>query len=113
MTMYAYLTITSDVVLILGGATMFWLSPMLRRNWVLGYGSPRSMINDETWRAGNRYAGLTLALLALIAMLLQVSLWEAIESSEFGQAASTVSTLSLPLLVMFLTEKYLARTFRT
>jgi uncharacterized membrane protein len=112
MMMYAYLTMSSDVVLILSGATMFWLSPLLRRNWVLGYGSARSMINDETWRAGNRFAGLTLAMLTLIAMLLQVSLWEAIESSEVGQAASAVSTFSLPLLVMFLTEKYLARTFR-
>ena len=61
----------------------------------------------------NRFAGLTLAVLTLIAMLLQVSLWEAIESSDVGQAASAVSTFSLPLLVMFLTEKYLARTFRT
>ena len=110
--MYSYLIMASDVVLILSGATMFWLSPMLRRNWVLGYGSPRSMINDDTWRAGNRFAGLALAILALIAMLLQVSLWEAIESSEVGQAASAISTISLPVLVMFLTEKYLARTFR-
>ena len=113
MMMYAYLMMTSDVVLILGGATMFWLSPMLRRNWVLGYGSPRSMINDDTWRAGNRFAGLSLALLTLIAMLLQVSLWESIESSDVGQAASAVSTLSLPFLVMVLTERHLARTFRT
>jgi hypothetical protein len=113
MKMYAILTLSSDVVLMLSGATMFWLSPLLRRSWVLGYGSARSMINDDTWRAGNRFAGLSLALLTLMAMLLQVSLWESIESSEVGQAASAVSTLSLPFLVMVLTEKYLARTFRT
>ena len=104
---------TSDVALILCGATMCWFSPRLSRHWVLGYGSARSMINDATWQAGNRFAGMALAALALIAMLLQVSLWRVIESSDLGQTVSAASTLSLPFLVMFLTEKYLARTFRT
>jgi hypothetical protein len=112
MPIYGYLLMASDIVLILGGATMYWFSPKLRRNWVLGYASPRSMINDSTWQAGNRFAGVTLALLALITMLLHVSLWKAIESNDLAQAISTASTLSLPFLVMFLTEKYLARVFR-
>ena len=113
MLMYGYLLMTSDLVLILCGATMCWLSPRLRRNWVLGYGSARSMINDSTWQAANRFAGMMLAALALIAMLAHVSLWQVIESSELGQTISAASTLSLPVLVMFLTEKYLARTFRS
>ena len=111
--MYMELIMSSDAVLILGGATMFWLSPMLRRSWVLGYGSPRSMINDNTWRAGNRFAGLTLSAMAVIVMSIQVSLSGAIESSELGQVAAVGSTLSLPFLVMYLTERYLARTFKT
>lgn len=113
MLIYGYLLMTSDVVLILGGATMWWLSPRLRRNWVPGYGSARSIINDATWQAANRFAGMALAVVALIAMLLQVSLWRVIESSDLGQTLSTASTLSLPFLVMFLTERYLARTFTT
>jgi hypothetical protein len=112
MLIYGYLLMTSDVMLILGGATMWWLSPRLRRSWVFGYGSARSMINDTTWQAGNRFAGLTLSLLALGAMVIQVSLWPLIQSSDLGQALSAAFTLSLPILVMFLTEEYLARTFR-
>jgi hypothetical protein len=111
--MYMELIMSSDAVLILGGATMFWLSPMLRRSWVLGYGSPRSMINDNTWRAGKRFAGRSLAAMTVIVMSIQVSLSGAIESSELGQVASVGSTLSLPFLVMYLTERYLARTFKT
>jgi len=71
------------------------------------------MINDITWQTANRFAGMTLAALAVITMLVQVSLWQVIESSDLGQTVSAASTLSLPCLVMFLTEKYLARRFRT
>ena len=113
MLIYGYLLMASDIALILCGATMCWFSPRLRRNWVLGYGSARSMINDTTWQTANRFAGMSLAALAAIAMLVQVSLWQLIESSDLGQTVSVASTLSLPFLVMFLTEKYLARRFRT
>src|SRR6266404_1593916 len=112
MLIYGYLLMTSDIALILCGATMCWFSPRLRRHWVLGYGSPRSMINDATWQAGNRFAGMSLAALALIAMLVHVSLWPVFESNDLGQTVSAASTLSLPFLVMFLTERYLARRFR-
>ena len=112
MQIYGYLLMTSDVVLILSGATMYWLSPRLRRNWLLGYGSPRSMINDATWQAANRFAGTGLALLTLIAMSLQVRFWQVIETSELAQVISLVSILGLPFLVMYSTEKYLARAFR-
>jgi uncharacterized membrane protein len=109
---YGYLLMTSDALLILGGATMYWFSPRLRRHWVLGYGSARSMINDSTWQAANRFAGMALALLAVIAMLLHVSLWSLIESDELAQAIAAGFVLALPLLVMYLTEKYLASAFR-
>jgi uncharacterized membrane protein len=109
---YARLLMASDVVFMLGGATMYWLSPRLRPNWILGYGSRRSMISDDAWQAGNRFAGMTLALLALIAMVLLVSWQQAIESNDLAQIISLASTLSLPFLVMFLTEKHLARAFR-
>lgn len=109
---YGRLLMASDVVLILGGATMYWLSPRLRRNWILGYGSRRSMISDAAWQAGNRFAGLILALLALIAMFFHVGLLPAIESNELAQVISLTATLSLPFLVMFLTERHLARAFR-
>lgn len=112
MLVYGYLLMASDLMLILGGAAMCWFSPRLRRNWVLGYGSARSMINDTTWQAANRFAGKALAVLALTAMLLQVILWEAIESSDLGQTVSVACTLSIPFVVMYLTEGYLARAFR-
>src|SRR5262245_18589526 len=112
MAIYGYLLMASDVVLILGGATMYWFSPRLRRSWVLGYGSSRSMINEDTWQAANRFAGTTRAALALLLMLLHVALWRAIESNDLAQTISVASTLALPFFVMLLTEKYLARVFR-
>lgn len=113
MLIYGYLLMVSDALLILSGATMYWFSPRLKRNWVLGYGSPRSMINDSAWQAANRFAGTTLALLAVFAMLLHVSLWSVIEKDQFAQTASVGLILAIPFLVMYLTEKYLARVFRT
>src|SRR5712691_12574027 len=98
MLIYGYLLMTSDVVLILCGATMCWFSPRLRRNWVLGYGSARSMINDATWQAANRFAGMALAILAVIAMLLHVSLWRLIETDELAQTVSTGLILAVPFL---------------
>ncbi len=112
MLIYGYLLMTSDLVLILGGATMYWLSPRLRRNWVLGYGSARSMINDATWQAANRFAGATLAALALIAMSIQVSAWHVIAEDEWAQVVATAASLSLPFVVMYLTEKYLSSRFK-
>ena len=112
MLIYGYLLMVSDALLILGGATMYWFSPRLRRNWVLGYGSPRSMTNDTAWQAANRFAGTALALLAVFAMLLHVSLWSLIETDQFVQTASVGLILALPFLVMYLTEKYLAHLFR-
>ena len=103
---------TSDVVLILGGAMMYWLCPRLRRNWIFGYGSSRSMVNDSAWRSANRFAGMTLALLSLGSMSLHVSLQNVIAGSELGQALSAGAILALPFLVMYLTEKYLARVFK-
>jgi len=67
MPIYEYLLMASDAVLILGAVTMYWFSPRMRRNWVFGYGSPRSMINDAAWQSGNRFAGTALALLTLVA----------------------------------------------
>jgi len=112
MTAYELLLMTSDMLLILCGATMFWFSPRLRRHWLLGYGSPRSMVNDATWQAANRFAGLVLSLLALTAMSLQVSLWSQIRGNDKAEAVTVVAVMSLPFVVMFLTEKYLARVFR-
>lgn len=112
MPIYGYLLMASDVVLVLSGATMYWFSPRLRRHWILGYGSSRSMINDSTWQAANRFAGMTLALLTLLGMLFHVSLWQLIEANDLAQTVTMGSTLSLPLIVMYLTEKYLSRRFR-
>jgi len=112
MPIYGYLLMASDAVLILGGLTMYWFSPRLRRHWVLGYGSPRSMINDAAWQSANRFAGTALALLTLVAMVVQVSLWRSIGSNDVAQALATASILSLPFFVIFLTERYLARVFR-
>lgn len=112
MPIYGYLLMASDVALVLSGATMYWFSPRLRRHWVLGYGSSRSMINDSTWQAANRFAGTTLALLTLAGMLLHVSLWPLIEANDVAQAVTVGSTFVLPFFVMYLTEKYLSRKFR-
>jgi uncharacterized membrane protein len=113
MEIFAYLLMTSDIALILCGATMYWFSPRLRRNWILGYGSPRSMINDDSWQAANRFAGSALALMALAAMSVQVTAWRIITTSELAQAATFASVLLLPFVDMFLTERYLARRFKT
>lgn len=112
MPIYGYLLMASDVVLVLSGATMYWFSPRLRRHWILGYGSSRSMINDSTWQAGNRFAGVTLAILTLAVMLAHVSLWQVIETNDLAQTLTVATTLLLPLFVMYLTEKYLGRRFR-
>ena len=113
MAVYDYLLMASDLLLILCGATMFWFSPRLRRHWLLGYGSPRSMINDATWQAANRFAGLVLSLLALIAMSFHVALLPLIASDDKGQALAVAATFSLPFAVMYLTEKYLVRVFKS
>jgi uncharacterized membrane protein len=113
MLLYGYLLMASDLLLILGGATMFWFSPRLRRNWVFGYGSPRSMVNDETWQTANRFAGLMLSLLALIAMSFHVTLLNLIVNDGKAQALAVGMVMSLPFVVMYLTEKYLARMFRS
>ncbi len=112
MFVYGNLLMASDVLLILTGATMYWFSPKLKRNWILGYGSPRSMINDVTWQAANRFAGMMTAVLSLLVMSIHVSLWQVINEHEHAQILSVISLLSLPFVVMFLTEKYLSRIFR-
>jgi uncharacterized membrane protein len=112
MIVYSYLLMASDLLLILCGATMFWFSPRLRRSWILGYGSPRSMANDETWQAANRFAGITLSLLALIAMSFHVTLLPLIAVNDKAQALAVAAVFSLPFAVMYLTEKYLVRVFR-
>jgi uncharacterized membrane protein YozB (DUF420 family) len=71
------------------------------------------MINDATWQAANRFAGMTLALLALVAMSLQVILRQAIDDHDLGLAISAASVLTPPFVVMYLTERHLARVFRT
>jgi hypothetical protein len=91
---------------------MYWFSPRLKRNWFFGYGSPRSMVNDNTWQAANRFAGLSLALLALIFMSIHVSLGPALHASDEARTVSLATLLSEPFVVMFLTEKYLARVFK-
>jgi uncharacterized membrane protein len=112
MLLYDYLLMASDLLLILCGATMFWFSPRLRRNWIFGYGSPRSMVNDSTWQTANRFAGMMLSLLTLIAMSFQVSMWHLITNDDKAQALAVAAILSVPFAVMFLTEKYLARVFK-
>src|ERR1051325_6358051 len=73
MAIYEYLLMASDLLLILCGATMYWFSPRLRRNWLLGYGTPRSMVSDATWQTANRFAGVVLALRALVAVSLDIT----------------------------------------
>jgi uncharacterized membrane protein len=113
MLVYDYLLMASDLILILCGATMYWFSPRLRRNWLLGYGSPRSMINDAAWQAANRFAGQTLALLTLVVMTLQVAARPVVEGNDVGQTAMVAALFALPFIVSYLTEKYLSRVFRS
>jgi len=70
------------------------------------------MINDQTWQAANRFAGLALSLLALIAMSFHVTLLPLIISDDKAQALAVAAPLALPFAVMRLTEKYLARVFK-
>ncbi|HKP13584.1 MAG TPA: SdpI family protein [Blastocatellia bacterium] len=112
MAIYEYLLMVSDMLLILCGATMYWFSPRLRRNWLLGYGTPRSMANDATWQSANRFAGIVLSLLALVAMAMHITLLPVINAHDLAQALAVAAVLVLPFLVMALTETYLARVFR-
>src|ERR671938_873148 len=100
MAIYEYLLMASDLLLILCGATMYWFSPRLRRNWLLGYGTPRSMVNDSTWQTANRFAGIVLALLALVAMSLHITLLPVISVNDVAQALAVAAILALPFLVM-------------
>ena len=111
MAVYGYLLMASDLLLILGGATMYWFSPRLKRSWVWGYGSARSMVNDATWQAANRFAGIVLAMLALVAMSVHVTIWTELENDDVARTVSVAVIFSLPFVVMYLTEKYLARVF--
>jgi|SRR5215468_5722559 len=103
------LLMVSDALLILCGAVMYWLCPRIRRNWMLGYGSARSMISDAAWRAGNQFAGQTLSLLALISLFVHAASWRTILADQVVQTISVVSVLCLPFLVMYLTERHLSR----
>jgi uncharacterized membrane protein len=105
MSIYEYLLMASDLLLIL-------CSPRLRRNWLLGYGTPRSMANDAAWQTANRFAGIVMALLALVAMALHAALLPLISTHDLAQALAVAAVLLLPFLVMGLTESYLARVFR-
>ena len=109
MRIYVDLLMVSDALLILCGAVMYWLCPRIRRNWLLGYGSARSMTSDATWRVGNRFAGQTLSLLALISLSVHAVIWRSILTNQVVQTASVMAVLSLPFLVMYLTEKHLSR----
>jgi uncharacterized membrane protein len=112
MSIYEYLLMASDLLLILCGATMYWFSPRLRRNWLLGYGTPRSMANDAAWQTANRFAGIVMALLALLAMALHAALLPLINTHDLAQALAVAAVLLLPFVVMAITESYLARVFR-
>lgn len=109
MRIYVDLLMVSDAVLILCGAVMYWLCPRMRRNWLLGYGSTRSMSSDAMWRVGNRFAGQTLSLLALISLSVHAASLQFILSNQAFQTVSVLAVLCLPFLVMYLTEKYLSR----
>ena len=113
MAIYEYLLMVSDLLLVLCGATMYWFSPRLRRSWLLGYGTPRSMVSDATWQTANRFAGLVLALLTLVAMSLHITLLPVISANDLAQALAVAVVLALPFLVMALTETYLARVYRS
>jgi hypothetical protein len=54
-----------------------------------------------------------LSLLALIAMSFHVTLLHLIVNDGKIQALAVAMVLSLPFVVMYLTEKYLARMFRS
>jgi uncharacterized membrane protein len=109
---YVNLLIVGDVLLILCGAVMYWLSPRCRRNWLLGYGSVRSMINDAAWQRANRFAGQLLSLTALLSMCLHAANRDLILTNQAAQTVFALGAISTPLFVMFVTEKYLARTFK-
>jgi|SRR5215510_321451 len=109
MRIYVDLLMVSDALLILCGALMYWLCPRMRRNWLLGYGSIRSMTSDTAWQAGNRFAGQALSLLTLILLSVHATIWKSILTDQAVQTVSVVSVLCLPFLVMYLTERHLSR----
>jgi hypothetical protein len=69
------------------------------------------MTSEAAWRAGNRFAGQALSLLALISLSIHVACWRSILTDQALQTVSVLGVLCLPFLVMYLTEKYLIRVF--
>jgi len=109
MSIYVDLLMVSDALLILCGGVMYWWCPRIRRSWLLGYGSVRSMTSEAAWRAGNRFAGQTLSLLALISLSIHVASLGSILTNQAVQTASVLLVLFLPFIVMYFTEKHLSR----
>jgi len=109
MSIYVDLLMVSDALLILCGGVMYWWCPRIRRSWLLGYGSVRSMTSETAWRAGNRFAGQTLSLLALISLSIHVASLGSILTNQAAQTASVLMVLFLPFIVMYFTEKHLSR----
>jgi hypothetical protein len=109
MWIYVDLLMVSDALLILCGAVMYWWCPKMKRSWLLGYGSARSMTSDAAWRAGNRFAGQTLSVLALIFLSIHVVSLGSILTNQAVQTVSVLSVLCLPFAVMYLTERHLSR----
>ena len=109
MSIYVDLLMVSDALLILCGGVMYWWCPRIRRSWLLGYGSARSMTSDAAWQAANRFAGQILSLLALISLSIHVASVSSILTNQAVQTASVLMVLFLPFIVMYFTEKHLSR----
>jgi hypothetical protein len=69
------------------------------------------MANDITWQAGNRFAGVAMALTGLAAMLIQVWIGQTITANEMVSAVCAGLLLTSPVLVMYVTEKWLAKVY--
>jgi len=109
MWIYVDLLMVSDALLIVCGGLMYWWCPRMRRSWLLGYGSARSMTSDAAWQAGNRFAGQTLSLLALMSLSIHSVSLSFILTNQAVQTVSVLMVLCLPFIVMYLTEKRLSR----
>ncbi|MDH3711262.1 MAG: SdpI family protein [Cyclobacteriaceae bacterium] len=100
-----YYFILGGLITIVG--LLFYTFPPKKINLIYGYRTRRSMRNQETWEAANRYSSL-LMILAGILGLLSGSICLLLGASVI---IPQIVVVILLVLLMVMTERFLKKTF--
>ena len=63
--------LTTGIIFLLGGLLMFKFPPE-SINGVIGYRTPMSMKNKDTWDEAQKYSGVSMIILGIISLLLAI-----------------------------------------